>query len=156
MKNSFRSTILWVRLNIIYQLIYYDIQKALEKEALTLPQLDILVCINRTRGLTLGEISNRLLTTGGNVTGVMDRLERSGYVYRERDKTDRRVIRAKLTPKGITLHKKILPIFKIKLDEIMKVLEPEEQRQLSRLLKKLSQPLLTSVSDKKRKGGELC
>jgi len=139
-----------------YQLVNHEIQKTLKKENLTPSQLDILVCLGRTGGLTLGEIGNRLLVSGGNITGVVDRLERSGYVYRDRDKDDRRVVSAKLTPKGAELHKEILPVFKRKLNETMNVLEPEEQRQLNRLLKKLSQPLLTSVSDKKRKGKELC
>ena len=156
MKNFFHSTILWVRLNMTYQLVNHEIQKTLKKENLTPSQLDILVCLGRTGGLTLGEIGNRLLVSGGNITGVVDRLERSGYVYRDRDKDDRRVVSAKLTPKGAELHKEILPVFKRKLNETMNVLEPEEQRQLNRLLKKLSQPLLTSVSDKKRKGKELC
>jgi DNA-binding MarR family transcriptional regulator len=152
MEDSLRSTILWVRLNMTFQLIYHEIQKTLKKDNLTLPQLDILVCLGRSEGLTLGEISNRLLVTGGNITGVIDRLERSGYVYRDRDKNDRRVVRAKLTPKGAGLHKEIMPIFRKKWDEIVNILEPEEQRHLNRLLKKLSQRLLASVSDKKRRG----
>jgi len=156
MKNFFHSTILWVRLNMTYQLVNHEIQKTLKKENLTPSQLDILVCLGRTGGLTLGEIGNRLLVSGGNITGVVDRLERSGYVYRDRDKDDRRVVRAKLTPEGAELHKEILPVFKRKLNEIMNVLEPEEQRQLNRLLKKLSQDLLKSISNKKRKGKELC
>lgn len=151
MEHSFRPTILWVRLNMCFQLIYHEIQKTLKKESLTLPQLDILVCLGRTKGLTLGEMSERLMVTGGNITGVMDRLEKSGFVYRDRDKNDRRIIRAKLTPKGMGLHKEILPIFQKKWNEIVNILEPEEQRQLSRLLKKMSHGLLVSASLQKEK-----
>jgi len=118
-----------------FQLISYEIQRALKKENFTLPQLVILVCLGRSDGLTLGDISKRLLVTGGNITGVMDRLEKGGYVYRERDKEDRRVVRAKLTPKGMELHNQILPIFQKKWDEIVNILAPEEQRQMKRLLK---------------------
>ena len=146
MSDSFRPTILWVRLNMTFQLIYHEIQKTLKKESLTLPQLDILVCLGRVEGLTLGEISERLMVTGGNITGVMDRLEKSGFVYRDRDKEDRRIIRAKLTPKGVLLHKDILPIFQKKWQEIVGILEPEEQRQLNRLLKKFSHGLLAMAS----------
>lgn len=146
MKDSFRPIILWVRLNMTFQLISYEIQKALKKEKFTLPQLVILVCLGRSDGLTLGEISKRLLVTGGNITGVMDRLEKGGYVYRDRDKEDRRIIRAKLTPKGMELHKKILPIFQKKWNEIVNILEPDEQRQMKRLLKKFSQGLLAMTS----------
>ena len=146
MSESFRPTILWVRLNMTFQLIYHEIQKTLKKESLTLPQLDILVCLGRAEGLTLGEIGERLMVTGGNITGVMDRLEKSGYVYRDRDKDDRRVIRAMLTPKGILLHKDILPIFQKKWKEIVGILSPEEQRLLNRLLKKFSHGLFAMAS----------
>ncbi len=153
MTDSLRSTMLWVRLNMTFQLIYHEIQKTLKKENLTLPQMDILVCLGRAEGLTLGEIGERLRVTGANITGVVDRLERSGYVYRDRDKKDRRVVRAKLTAEGLGLHKEILPVFKKKWNEIMNILEPEEQRQLNRLLKKFSQGLLlASIGDPKSKG----
>ena len=151
MNASLRSTILWVRLNMTSQLIYQEIQKTLKKERLTLPQMDILVCLGRAEGLTLGEIGDRLRVTGGNITGVVDRLERSGFVYRDRDKRDRRVVRAKLTPEGMELHEEILPIFQKKWNQIMNILDPEEQRQLNRLLKKFSQSLLASASEGKSK-----
>lgn len=146
MSESFRPTILWVRLNMTFQLIYHEIQKTLKKESLTLPQLDILVCLGRAEGLTLGEIGERLMVTGGNITGVMDRLEKSGFVFRDRDKEDRRIIRAKLTPKGILLHKDILPIFQKKWKEIVGILDLEEQRHLNRLLKKFSHGLFAMAS----------
>lgn len=145
MEASFRPAILWVRLNMTFQLVNHEIQKALKQEDITLPQLDILVCLGRTEGLTLGEIGERLLVTGGNITGLVDRLERSGYVYRERDQKDRRIIRAKLTPRGVALHKEILPIFQKQLNKIMSILPSPEQRELNRLLKRLSQSLLTTA-----------
>jgi len=152
MSESFRPTILWIRLNMTFQLIYHEIQKTLKKENLTLPQLDILVCLGRVKGLTLGEIGERLMVTGGNITGVMDRLEKSGFVYRDRDKEDRRIIRAKLTPKGVLLHKDILPIFQKKWKEIVGILDLEEQRHLNRLLKKFSHGLLAMASFPPTKG----
>ena len=152
MRDSFRPTILWVRLNMTFQLIYHEIQKTLKKERLTMPQLDILVCLGRVEGLTLGEIGERLMVTGGNITGVMDRLEKNGYVYRDRDQGDRRIIRAKLTPKGFLLQKDILPVFQNKWQEIVGILSPAEQRQLSQLLKKFSHGLLTMASLQSNKG----
>ena len=152
MSESFRPTILWIRLNMTFQLIYHEIQKTLKKENLTLPQLDILVCLGRVKGLTLGEIGERLMVTGGNITGVMDRLEKSGFVYRDRDKEDRRIIRAKLTPKGVLIHKDILPIFQKKWKEIVGILDLEEQRHLNRLLKKFSHGLFAMASLAPTKG----
>lgn len=153
MEASFRPAILWVRLNMTFQLVNHEIQKALKQEDITLPQLDILVCLGRTEGLTLGEIGERLLVTGGNITGLVDRLERSGYVYRERNQKDRRIIRAKLTPKGVALHKEILPAFQKRLNKIMNILPSSEQRELNRLLKRLSQSLLANSGMGKAKKG---
>ena len=60
-------------------------KKDLANADLTFSQLDILICLNRTRGLPLSEVADRLLVTGGNVTGIIDRLEKAGLVTRQRD-----------------------------------------------------------------------
>ncbi|MGZ8364113.1 MAG: MarR family winged helix-turn-helix transcriptional regulator [Caulobacteraceae bacterium] len=51
-------------------------------------------------GLTMGELSRRLLVSGGNVTGLVERLSREGLAAREVDGGDRRVYRVSLTAKG--------------------------------------------------------
>jgi DNA-binding MarR family transcriptional regulator len=51
-------------------------------------------------GLKMSELSQRMMVTGGNVTGITDGLEKEGLVIREMDPTDRRVFRVKLTPEG--------------------------------------------------------
>ncbi|MDY6863524.1 MAG: MarR family transcriptional regulator, partial [Thermodesulfobacteriota bacterium] len=126
-----------------FNLIYQSIMEELKKEALTIPQLEIIACLNRKDGLTLSEIAGRLLVTGGNITGIVDRLEREGMVFRERDLKDRRVIRAKLTPKGFFVHKKILPIYKKKASEILQSLTKDEMRTLKHILKKISNNMKT-------------
>jgi len=69
---------------------------------LTLPQFDYLAQLEReqNRGLTLSEIANRLMVTGGNVTGLTDRLQNDGLVYREPDPSDRRSLRVFMTKAG--------------------------------------------------------
>jgi DNA-binding MarR family transcriptional regulator len=51
-------------------------------------------------GLKMSELSQRMMVTGGNVTGITDGLEKEGLVVREVDAADRRVFRVKLTPEG--------------------------------------------------------
>src|SRR3990172_8371136 len=92
-----QSTMLWVRLALTFDIVYKRIKNELKKLNLTVPQLDIIVCLARSEGLPLSTIGERLLVTAGNVTGIVDRLERDGYVYRDRKDIDRRVITAKLT-----------------------------------------------------------
>jgi DNA-binding MarR family transcriptional regulator len=48
----------------------------------------------------MSELSQRMMVTGGNVTGITDGLEKEGLVVREVDAADRRVFRVKLTADG--------------------------------------------------------
>ena len=138
-ETSFREVMLWVRLAMTFNVLYHEIKMELSKEKLTVPQLDIISCLDRSKGLPLSELAERLLVTGGNITGIIDRLERNGYVYRERDKKDRRIVRALLTEKGFDLYKSFLPRYKEVMRKINSVLTTEERQQLQRLLKKLGQ-----------------
>ena len=51
--------------------------------------------------LTLGELAGRLSCVRSNVTQLVDRLEADGLVERVSDPTDRRAIRARVTPLGV-------------------------------------------------------
>ena len=52
------------------------------------------------QGLRMGELSRRLLVTGGNVTGITDQLVAEGLVKRQPDPNDQRTFAVLLTPKG--------------------------------------------------------
>ncbi len=132
------QTMLWVRLAATFNLLYQEIKKDLARENLTVSQLDILVCLDRTKGLPLSEVADRLLVTGGNVTGIIDRLESAGLVTRQRDSKDRRVVWARLTEKGYSMYKQLLPRYIETMNSINAYLTPEERKELMRLLKKLS------------------
>jgi len=75
---------------------------------ITLPQFDVLAELERAGGpLTMSELSRRLLVTNGNITGVIDRLEKQGYVRRVVSKSDRRVQNIELLPTGSDLFKEV-------------------------------------------------
>ena len=138
-ETSFREIMLWVRLAMTFNVVYHEIKRELDKEHCTIPQLEIISCLDRTKGLPLSEIAERLLVSGGNVTGIIDRLERDGYVHRIRDKDDRRIVRALLTDKGFELYKSFLPRYRDVIYRINSVLTTQERKQLQQLLKKLAQ-----------------
>jgi DNA-binding MarR family transcriptional regulator len=52
---------------------------------------------------TCGDICDRLVTYEPDVTRLLDKLVRQGLVERERDRADRRVVRSRITPKGLDL-----------------------------------------------------
>jgi len=136
-KESLRDILIWVRLATTFNLMYQEIKRELSKENLTIPQLEIIGCLSPSKGLSLNELAERLLVTGGNVTGLMDRLERDGYVFRERDEKDRRVINAKLTLKGKEVWQMIFPRYQKCISTLVKSLTVDEKKELNRLLKKV-------------------
>jgi len=70
------------------------------KYGLTAPQYQLLTAAVAQNDSTLGALSEQLNCSRGNVTGIVDRLERDGWLERERSAEDRRVITVKLTDKG--------------------------------------------------------
>lgn len=96
------SVRLWLRLLACTNRIEGFVRQKLQAHfQTTLPRFDLLAQLERSpRGLKMSELSQRLMVTGGNVTGITDGLEKEGLVVREMDRTDRRVFRVKLTPEG--------------------------------------------------------
>lgn len=67
----------------------------------TLPRFDVLAQLaRRPEGLSMGDLSRRLMVSNGNVTDVMARLEKDGMVRRTPSPADRRTVEARLTPAG--------------------------------------------------------
>ncbi|MFK0379520.1 MarR family winged helix-turn-helix transcriptional regulator [Pandoraea sp. NPDC090278] len=93
---------LWLRLLTCANLIETDIRSRLRQEFdCTLPRFDLLAQLDRhPEGLKMGELSKRMMVTGGNVTGITDQLEKEGWVTRETVVNDRRAFLIKLTARG--------------------------------------------------------
>jgi len=77
-----------------------------DKFGITGPQLWALKTISKNESLSLGDLSKRMYLRPSTITGLIDRLEKRGYVVRDRDRRDRRVIKIVLTPKGKGLAKR--------------------------------------------------
>ncbi len=93
---------LWLRLLATTHLIEGRVRRGLqERYATTLPRFDLMAQLDRApEGLKMGELSRRMMVTGGNVTGITDGLEADGLVERSADVSDRRALRVRLTPAG--------------------------------------------------------
>jgi DNA-binding MarR family transcriptional regulator len=63
-----------------------------DKFGITGPQLWALKTISQNENLSLSDLSRRMYLHPSTMTGLMDRLEKKGYVKRNRDQVDRRVI----------------------------------------------------------------
>jgi DNA-binding MarR family transcriptional regulator len=76
------------------------------KFGITGPQLWALKAISQNERLSLSGLSERMYLHRSTITGVIDRLEKKGYVTRKRDQADRRVIYVRLTGEGRRLAKR--------------------------------------------------
>lgn len=104
---------------------------------LTHGQFAVMEALYHLGPLCQGEISAKLLRSGGNITLVIDNLEKQGLVRRERDAADRRLVRVHLTPQGRKVIERVFPAHVQAIVEEMSVLTPAEQEQLGALCKKL-------------------
>jgi DNA-binding MarR family transcriptional regulator len=93
---------LWLRFFACANLVESRVRKRLRARfATTLPRFDLMAQLERfPAGLKMGEISRRMMVTGGNVTAITDELEASGFVERTSHRGDRRAYAVRLTPAG--------------------------------------------------------
>ncbi len=93
---------MWLRLLACSNLIGNNVRQQLQSRfSTTLPRFDLLAQLERApQGLKMGELTQRLMVTGGNVTGITDALEHEGLVVRDVDCADRRSFLVKLTKEG--------------------------------------------------------
>ena len=90
----------------IFKAIQDYSQEVSKKFGITGPQLWALKTISANGNLPLGELTKKMYLHPSTVTGVVDRLEKKGYVVRDRGQEDRRVVKVHLTPKGKKLVRK--------------------------------------------------
>lgn len=74
---------------------------------LTAPQIMVLRHVGREPGLNLSALSEKLGLAPSTVCGIVDRLERAGYLTRTSDPQDRRRLRLHLTPKTVALRDRV-------------------------------------------------
>ena len=93
---------LWLRLLTCTLMIERRVRAGLREQfAITLPRFDLMAQLERhPQGLRMGELSRRLMVTGGNVTGLTNQLVEEGLVERQPIAGDRRAHAVRLTAKG--------------------------------------------------------
>jgi MarR family 2-MHQ and catechol resistance regulon transcriptional repressor len=104
-------------------------------------QFAVLEALYHLGPLTQGQVSAKLLKSTGNMTLVVDNLEKGGWVQRARESDDRRQVTIHLTAAGQELIERIFPAHASAICEEMNVLTPEEQATLSELCIKLGKHL---------------
>jgi DNA-binding MarR family transcriptional regulator len=106
----------------------------LERYGITPPQFDALLILNKEGELTIGEMSTRLGLAYSTTTDLVDRLERAGFVVRQRDQADRRVVRVRMQSSGSRLIEEVLDARRAYLADILEPLSSEEKKEVLRVL----------------------
>ncbi|MFC5847661.1 MarR family winged helix-turn-helix transcriptional regulator [Deinococcus petrolearius] len=109
----------------------------LADHGLTVSQFGVLEAIYHVGPLSQRQLAQKILRSSGNLTMVIDNLERDGLVTRERDPQDRRVMRVTLTAQGEALISRLLPDHVRGICELFGVLDSGELETLGDLLRKL-------------------
>lgn len=104
---------------------------------LTVSQFAVLEVLYHAGPLCLTEIARKILTTAGNLTLVVNNLEKRGLVQRKQSANDRRYFSLHLTSKGTALIEEIFPKQAAEITRVLGALSPQEQAQFARLSKKL-------------------
>lgn len=117
---------LWLRMLSTTRLVSQEIRRRLRREFdMTLPQFDIMAQLYREPdGLRLGELSRRTMVTNGNITGLVERLEKDGLLTRFTPGDDRRVTMARLKPEGEQLFAKMAAAHEGWLCDMMEEVDP--------------------------------
>jgi DNA-binding MarR family transcriptional regulator len=100
----------------------------------TIARFDFLSALDRHGGLTLGEVSQYLLVSNGNVTQLRTRLSEDGLIETQADENDRRIQRARLTKKGESVFKQMAKEHAACVDALLSELTQADKNKLARLL----------------------
>ena len=119
---------LWIRLLLARQMIEAELRKRLrDRFDMTMPQFDVMAALERNpEGMTMSSLSEALMVSNGNVTGIIDRLMARKYVARETFAGDRRRFIVRLTPVGLDQFRSVASLHESWVDELMSVVEIDQ------------------------------
>lgn len=135
----------WIKLSRAFSTVQRLTTKHVAKHDLTLPQFAVLEALSHLGPLTIGDLCRKMMVSGGNMTVVLDNLQKSGLVKRVRSKEDRRTIVVELTEHGEERVHGIFHEHAEHVSHLFSVLSHEEQSTLGGLLRKLGLELEAGV-----------
>jgi DNA-binding MarR family transcriptional regulator len=134
-----RALRIWLRLLTCTQLIEKQVRARLREQfATTLPRFDLMAQLERhPEGLKMNALSRLLMVTGGNITAIVDQLEKEGLVERLAQPADRRAFRIRLTKAGERSFAEMARAHEEWVVDMLGGLSRREHEELLKLLAKL-------------------
>src|ERR1700744_975536 len=141
---------LWLRLLTCTTLIESEVRSRLrERFDVTLPRFDLMAQLDKVPdGMTLSDVSKRMMVSNGNVTGLVERLVESGPLGRRTSDTDRRVQMIRLTKAGRAEFRKMATEHESWIADLFADLSPKDVRELMRLRAKAKGSVLRLASSR--------
>jgi MarR family transcriptional regulator, 2-MHQ and catechol-resistance regulon repressor len=132
---------MWVKLTRAHDTFSHLTAANIRSFGLTPAQFGVIECLGHLGTMLIGDLTKKHLVSGGNMTVVVDNLEKDGLVERSVNDEDHRAFYVKLTPKGKRLFEKIFSKHAQYVVKLASVLSEPEQAELGLLLKKLGMNL---------------
>lgn len=132
---------MFLSLAMAYDTIASHFGRRLGRFGLSFPSFNLMMILNspsyRETGCPMSQIGELLLASKANITGLVDSLQRKGFVRREEASYDRRVKLVRLTPKGAALLAKLLPGHLAEVTRVLCGVSRQDRVRLRDLLRKL-------------------
>ncbi len=136
-KKEMRALDSFIKLMRAADTINSAVNLSISKFGLTESQFNVMDALYHLGPLSQKELGFKLLKSGGNITMVIDNLEKDAFVERRRSTEDRRIFFVHLTKKGKKRLEDILPVQVNFITNEMHRLSKTEQIELQRLCKKI-------------------
>ena len=104
---------------------------------ITHPQFNALLALRDKQDMTMGELCEKLMLACSTATDLVDRMEKNGFLVRNRDGSDRRVIRLAVSEKGRQVIAEVLVARRRYVASMLEKLKEDEQTQLAQSLERL-------------------
>jgi DNA-binding MarR family transcriptional regulator len=127
----------WLSVVYTYERARHVLATKLSSLGLTLAQFDVLAGLANGDGITQQALTERLLASKGNLSGILDRLEANGSIRREPDPKDRRANIVVLTTAGQNIIKRALEIQDQLIDATVGQLKNNDAKQLKSIMLEL-------------------
>ncbi|WP_338553597.1 MarR family transcriptional regulator [Paenibacillus sp. KS-LC4] len=128
---------LYIALNRASQWINAHGDRDIRKHGLNRTEFGVLEMLYHKGAQPLQQIGGKVLMSSGNITYVIDKLEKKQLVQRRASADDRRLIFAEITSQGTQFIEEVFPVHAVIIKEAVSGLSSEEQKLASELLKKL-------------------
>jgi MarR family 2-MHQ and catechol resistance regulon transcriptional repressor len=136
-KDNIETLNAFIKLMRATESINNRLNRHLAENDLTVSQFGVLEALYHLGPLNQRALGQKLLKSGGNITMVIDNLEKRGQVIRIADPDDRRAVLIHLTKSGKSFISKFFPSHLERIIEEFSVLSKKEKQELERICKKL-------------------